>query len=176
MVKILTMKSFCSFIIIVLLNLTVWSQEKLSTNDTTTYYFIRHAEKDRTDSTNKNPELNTFGEKRALLWRDYFENINIDAIYSTSYKRTVQTALPAAKAKKLVINDYDPISLYTPEFAKATKGKHILIVGHSNTTPAFVNMILGKKKYKDIDDNDNSKLFIVTISEDEITDRVLSIN
>ncbi|MDP5093772.1 MAG: phosphoglycerate mutase, partial [Polaribacter sp.] len=32
---------------------------------TTTYYLIRHAEKDRTDATNQNPNLNEDGLKRA---------------------------------------------------------------------------------------------------------------
>jgi broad specificity phosphatase PhoE len=170
------MKPFYTFILIALLSSTVWSQEERLTAETTTYYFIRHAEKERTDATNKNPELNTLGEKRAVLWRDYFKNTGFDAIYSTSYKRTQQTAEPTAIAKKLTIKNYDPVTLYSPEFAEETKGKRVLIVGHSDTTPAFVNMILGHTKYKDIDDNDNSKLFIITILGDQITDQVLSIN
>jgi broad specificity phosphatase PhoE len=170
------MKPFYTFILIALLSSTVWSQEERLTAETTTYYFIRHAEKDRTDATNKNPELNILGEKRAVLWRDYFKNIDFDVIYSTSYKRTQQTAEPTAIAKKLAIKNYDPVTLYSPKFKKDTKGKRVLIVGHSNTTPAFVNMILGHTKYKDIDDNDNSKLFIITILGDQITDQVLSIN
>ncbi len=170
------MKPFCTFILIALLSSTVWSQEERLTTETTTYYFIRHAEKDRTDATNKNPELNALGEKRAEQWRNYFKNIDFNAVYSTSYKRTQQTAEPTAKAKNLTIKNYDPVTLYSPEFAKETKGKRVLIVGHSDTTPAFVNMILGRTKYNDIDDNDNSKLFIITISGDQITDQALSIN
>jgi hypothetical protein len=37
-------------------------------------------------------------------------------------------------------------------------------------------MVLDKKKHKDIADKDNSKLFIVTISGDTITDEVLTIH
>ena len=53
--------------------------------------------------------------------------------------------------------------MYTEEFAAATKGKTILIVGHSNTTPVFVNKILGEAKYKNMNDDDNASLYIVTI-------------
>lgn len=152
------------------------NNKDIKESETTTYYFIRHAEKDRTDTTNKNPDLNESGLKRADKWADYFKNIKLDAIYSTNYNRTQQTAQPTAKNKNLKILDYDPSTLYSNDFAKATKGKIVLVVGHSNTTPAFVNMVLGEKKYEDIDDNDNSQLFIVTISGEKITDQVLSIN
>ena len=39
---------------------------KYSTNSTTTIYLIRHAEKNRTDPTNKDPELTNAGKKRAV--------------------------------------------------------------------------------------------------------------
>ena len=57
----------------------------------TIYYFIRHAEKDRTDLKNKDPELTEIGIQRAKKWADYFDNIDLDLIYSTNYKRTRQT-------------------------------------------------------------------------------------
>ena len=67
---------------------------------TTTYYLIRHAEKDRTDIANSNPNLNFEGEKRAQNWANYFKEINLDAIYSTKYNRTIQTATPTSQEKK----------------------------------------------------------------------------
>ncbi|PQJ74463.1 SixA phosphatase family protein [Polaribacter gangjinensis] len=130
---------------------------------TTTYYLIRHAEKDRTDATNSNPDLNNFGIARAKKWASYFKNIPLDAVYSTNYKRTQQTAQPTADDKKLSIQSYNPRELYAPDFQKATYGKTVLIVGHSNTTPAFVNAILGEKKYEDMSDDDNGSLYVVTI-------------
>jgi broad specificity phosphatase PhoE len=170
------MKSLFTLLLIITFSLPSWSQDTNTDSETTTYYFIRHAEKDRTDKSNRNPELNKSGKKRAKKWCKYFKNIDFDAIYSTNYNRTQQTAAPTAKKKKLVVLDYDPRTLYSDDFAKATKGKTVLVVGHSNTTPAFVNMVLGNKKHKDIDDNDNSKLFIVTITGEKITDEVLTIN
>jgi 2,3-bisphosphoglycerate-dependent phosphoglycerate mutase len=167
------MKTLLTLLLVISFSLPSWSQDITTTNKTTTYYFIRHAEKDRTDKSNRNPELNELGKKRAKRWCNYFKNIDFDAIYTTNYNRTQQTATPTAK--KLEVLDYDPRTLYSEEFAKATRGKIVLVVGHSNTTPAFVNMILGHKKHEDIDDNDNSKLFIVTITRDKITDDVLSI-
>ncbi|TMM31279.1 histidine phosphatase family protein [Polaribacter aestuariivivens] len=146
-----------------------------NSQETTTYYLIRHAEKDRTDKTNRNPELNEDGLKRAQNWVNYFENINLDAVYSTNYNRTIQTATPTATSKGLQVLKYDPRNMYSDDFAEETKGKTVLIVGHSNTTPAFANKILDENKYEDLFDNDNSSLFIVTIKGDEIKSEVKKI-
>ena len=56
------------------------------------------------------------------------------------------------------------------------KGKTVLIVGHSNTTPVFANKILGKKMYENMSDNDNASLFIVTISADDKTSKIEKID
>jgi broad specificity phosphatase PhoE len=138
----------------------------------TTYYLIRHAEKDRTDKTNRNPNLNEQGINRAEKWMNYFKDIELNAVYSTNYKRTIQTAKPISESKKLEIKNYEPSRMYDAIFQNTTKGKTILVVGHSNTTPAFVNKILGKRKYEDINDNDNSSLYIVTIAGDKKTSRI----
>ncbi|WP_047546866.1 SixA phosphatase family protein [Psychroserpens sp. Hel_I_66] len=175
------MKSVLSLAIVIILSFQSCAQDVKSNNDVkpsnekTTYYFIRHAEKDRRNDSNRNPDLNKLGQKRAKKWAKYFKKINLDAVYATNYNRTQQTAQPTAEQKNLDVLDYDASTLYSEEFKNATKGKTVLIVGHSNTTPAFVNMILGDKKYEDIDDNDNSQLFIVTISEDKITDELKTV-
>ena len=59
---------------------------------------------------------------------------------------------------------------------KKTKGKTVLIVGHSNTTPMFTNGLLGEKKYDMIADDNNSNLYIVTISDDAKSSTVLVVN
>ncbi|QXP67983.1 histidine phosphatase family protein [Polaribacter sp. AHE13PA] len=140
-----------------------------SSDETTTYYLIRHAEKDRTNKSNRNPNLNKNGIERAEKWANHFKNVPFDAIYSTNYNRTIETATPTAEDKKLEILKYNPSKMYDSIFQQETKGKTVLIVGHSNTTPAFVNKILGEKKYEDIDDNNNANLYIVTISGDKKT-------
>ncbi|MBR9846263.1 MAG: histidine phosphatase family protein [Algicola sp.] len=155
--------------------LPVKAQEQTN-SATTTYYLIRHSEKDRSDKSNKNPNLNDAGTKRAENWSQVFKNIAFDAVYSTRYNRTIETATPTAKSQNLEVQFYDPRNLFSEEFAEATHGKTVLIVGHSNTTPAFVNSILGEQKYADMDDHDNGSLYIVTICEDTKIDQVLKIN
>ena len=144
--------------------------------ETTTYYFIRHAEKQRQNPDDKDPKLTFDGYKRAEGWKDVFQNIPLSAVYSTSYNRTKLTAKPTADSKKLPVLIYNPGNMYSESFQYNTKGKHVLVVGHSNTTPAFVNKVLGENMYKQIDDSNNSNLYIVTIVDGKASGTLLKIN
>ena len=66
--------------------------------------------------------------------------------------------------------------MYDSIFIAETKGKSVLIVGHSNTTPVFANKILGENKYENMDDNDNASLYIVTISENKKESKIEKVN
>lgn len=147
--------------------LAVFAFESCKEQNTTTYYLIRHAEKDRTDSLNRNPNLNEQGLERAKKWADYFKNIELDAVYSTNYNRTLQTASPTAESKGLKVQLYNPRKMYDSIFQSETTGKTVLVVGHSNTTPVFANKILGKKTYDIMGDRDNSSLYIVILKDNE---------
>lgn len=171
------MKQYLILLLVITFALPSCAQDSQNNQETTTYYFIRHAEKDRSDKTNKDPNLIQKGILRAAKWSLVFENIDFDAVYSTNYNRTKQTAQPTAEKKGLEVKIYDPRQLFSEAFANNTRGKTVLIVGHSNTTPAFVNAVLGAKKYDDIDDSNNANLYIVTISPSgEKSDTVLVID
>ncbi|MBL4606201.1 MAG: histidine phosphatase family protein [Flavobacteriaceae bacterium] len=144
--------------------------------EVTTYYFIRHAEKQRTDKSNRNPVLNEAGVKRAERWKEVFSNVKFDAVYSTNYNRTKLTAKPTADSKELTVLSYNPRTLYSEAFKASTKGKTVLVVGHSNTTNAFANKVLGEKKYPQIDDHNNANLYIVTVTDGKATSVLLKIN
>jgi broad specificity phosphatase PhoE len=160
-----------------ILTFTFFSLTLISySQEVTTYYFIRHAEKLRIDKTDKNPNLNYNGYKRAEAWKDVFSNISFDAVYSTDYNRTKLTAKPTADSNNLPILLYNPNSMYSEAFKNNTKGKTVLVVGHSNTTNVFVNKILGVEKYVEINDNNNSNLYIVTITDGKSSSVLLKIN
>ena len=144
--------------------------------NTSVYYFIRHAEKDRSDSTNKNPSLTIQGLERANKWALFFKDKNIAAVYSTNYKRTQQTALPIAKEQNLEIISYTAKELISEKFIANNKGKNIVIVGHSNTTPEQVNSLLGEKKYEEIADSENNNVFIVTLNKNKTTAKRKKVN
>ncbi|WP_295179632.1 histidine phosphatase family protein [uncultured Christiangramia sp.] len=156
------------------------SEDNIQNNivqETTTYYFIRHAEKDRSNKSEKDPNLTAEGLKRAQIWAEVLKDIPLDMVLSTNYKRTLQTGAPIAGSKQLSMENYNAGNGYDDEFRKRTSGKRVLVVGHSNTTPQFVNEILGEEKYADIDDTENGALFIVQVlPNNEILDQVLYIN
>ena len=144
--------------------------------EVTTYYFVRHAEKLRVNKTDRNPNLSSKGFKRAEAWKEVFSNISFDAIYSTDYTRTMLTAKPTADSKNLPILIYNPRDMYSKTFQNQTKGKTILVVGHSNTTNVFANKVLGFDKYEEIKDNNNSNLYIVTVMNGNSSSILLQIN
>jgi hypothetical protein len=65
---------------------------------------------------------------------------------------------------------YDPNTVDIEQFKAENEGLNVLVVGHSNTTPAFVNKVIGVEKYNAMDDDDNSSLFIVRIIDGIPTD------
>lgn len=165
-------------LLILLVSIPAIAQEKKDemTSETTTYYLVRHAEKDRSDKENKNPDLTADGKERASNWSAVFKKVKFDLVYSTIYNRTLQTAAPTAMAQGIEVKSYNPRDLYSKEFQKETSGKTVLVVGHSNTTPAFVNAILGENKFENMDDSDNGSLFIVTVNGNTKSVQVLTIN
>jgi len=165
-----------TFLLVLLFSFVGYSQESKENKETTTYILVRHSEKDTSDRSNRNPDLTEEGKKRSNNLVKILANFEIDKVYSTNYTRTLQTAEPISKDRNIEITQYDPRNLYDDEFQTQTKGKTSIVVGHSNTTPTFVNKIIGQKKYNDIDEKDYSKLFIIKITGDVITDTVLNID
>lgn len=153
------------------------SKEISNVQEVTTYYFIRHAEKDISNPSNKDPELTQQGEARAENWSKVFKEVLFDVIYSTNYNRTRSTAQKIAASQDKEVQYYDASKMNDTDFQSKTKGKTVLIVGHSNTNPAFVNQILKQKKYSDIDEKESGSLFIVTVFPDGTkTSQILYIN
>lgn len=167
------MKPF-SLLLLILLSFQAFPQK--SSNNTTTYFLIRHAEKERTDPSNSNPHLSAIGQKRATQWDSVFSNVPLDRIFSTDYYRTKETVAPIAKRFNIEIELYDPNNLDIKTFQNDTKGQTVLIVGHSNTTPAIANAFISQDKYIMMEDDNNSFLYIVVISEETITDYILTID
>jgi broad specificity phosphatase PhoE len=173
------MKKFLFVLALSLVTLSAYAQETLDAQtkpEVTTYYFIRHAEKQRQSPNDKDPSLTFQGYKRADKWKDIFRYLPLNAVYSTNYNRTKETAKPTADSKNLPILTYDPSKMYTESFQYNTKGKSVLVVGHSNTTPAFVNKILGVNMYKQIDDDNNANLYIVKVIDGKASASVLRID
>ena len=175
--ELLPMKVFKSILIFVFILGLLGCEEEPKVADTvSTFYFIRHAEKDRSDSENIDPELTQKGLGRAMHWAEILDEVPIDAIYSTDYERTQMTAAPMAVKKNLTVQIYDPRLIDIEQFKAENLNKKVFIVGHSNSTPEFVNKMIGQDKYGQIDDRQNGSLFIVEIVNGIATDMRLNFN
>lgn len=146
-----------------------------SAQDCSSFYLIRHAEKLRINKSERNPKLNEKGVIRAEKWKEVLKNINLDKIYSTNYNRTIETANPTSKSQNIDITIYSPSNIDYGNFKEINKGKKVLIVGHSNTIPNFVNGLIEKDFYDQIGDLNNSNLFIVNICGDIVSHQLLFI-
>jgi len=134
---------------------------------TTTVIFVRHAEKALVPADD--PGLNEAGKRRAAeLARQLVDAdviAGVDAIYSTSYRRTEETVQPVATALGLPITSYDASNTFTimDEIVKEHKGKIVLVVGHSNTVPALIGNMGASKKVPDINENEYDNIYVVSI-------------
>ncbi len=150
--------SILLFLAPILLTSTIVEGQK---NLSTTIILIRHAEKDTGDN---NPGLTEAGKLRAKKLMTLFPNATPDEMYATPYKRTFQTLQPWAGSLSITIKPYSPVNL--PEFADQLlkeKGKTIVVAGHSNTTPALANLLIGSESYKTLDENEYNKVFVITV-------------
>ena len=147
-----------------------------STEECSNIYLIRHAEKVRSDKSNRDPDLNSKGVVRAENWKNYFISKNISRIYSTNYKRTIKTAIPLAENNNLEILIYSSDDIEYENFLKLNEGENTVVIGHSNTIPKFVNNLINEDYYEQIDDLNNSKLYIVSLCNSGLTHKLITVD
>ena len=151
---------------IIYLFLTILSINLMHSQETTTIYLIRHAEK---AGGSTDPDLSEAGKARANRWAEWLADKSIAAIYSTPYKRTQQTAQPLAQMLNQQAITYNPSEVGLKAMAAKHKGQSIVIVGHSNTIPLYVNRLLGKDHYPDIDESECGNIFIITFENERVS-------
>lgn len=131
-------------------------------SDTSTIFIlVRHAE---TTGTGSDPNLSTAGQERANELSRTLENVPLNAVFSTNFNRTMQTAEPTANDQMLTIENYDPSHLdaFVDTNLSRYRNGIILVTGHSNTTPSLLNILVGKSTYPDFPETEYDNLFIVT--------------
>jgi 2,3-bisphosphoglycerate-dependent phosphoglycerate mutase len=130
----------------------------------TTFILVRHAEKE-SDGT-KDPALTEKGQERANRLAALLKRTQISAIYSTPFQRTRQTIRPLATEQELSIAEYDPFDKELLGKLLATySGGCVVLSGHSNTTPALVNRLIGEERFDQLSEDDYGNIFIVTVTQ-----------
>lgn len=136
-----------------------------------TVYIVRHAEKDISNTTLKDPELSFEGKQRALELNRILKGKGINDIFSTNYIRTRNTAGPLRDYRGLPLHLYDATK--PADLVKTIKteydGKTLLIVGHSNTVLELIEAFGGKKPFEEIPETVYDNLFKLTINGDKIS-------
>ena len=126
-------------------------------------FLVRHGEKVDHSSDAK---LSAAGLERAETLAEMLRNSELEYIHSSDFIRTRDTAKPTASAHGLKMELYNPDDLPAlAEKLRKTGGRH-LVVGHSNTTPAMVELLGGKPGSKINDESEYDRLYIVTIATD----------
>jgi broad specificity phosphatase PhoE len=132
--------------------------------ETFTIYLIRHSEKDLVSENPSDPPLTKCGIKRTDYLSSFFEDIDIESVYSTNYIRTKNTAMPIASLKKTRIQYYE--SDYPKVFSEflLDSKQNSLVVGHSNTIPILAGL-LSEEDVAPIDEKTYNRIYKIVISK-----------
>ena len=133
---------------------------------TATFVLVRHAEKGTDDA--HDPSLNDAGRARADRLARLLTDEPLTAAYATAYRRTQQTARPAADGHGIVVTTYDA-KMAEAAFASQLRAAHargtVLIVGHSNSVPGIVAALSGTV-VEAMQDDQFDRIYRVSIGPD----------
>lgn len=128
-------------------------------------FLVRHAEK---IDESVDPDLNPDGYERAGELARVLSDAGIQYIHSSDFKRTRRTAGPLANQLELEIEIYDKWNLHElAEHVEHRGGRH-LVVGHSNTTPALVEIFGGEPGSPIEEIFEYDRLYILSFDRNEV--------
>ncbi|HYK75865.1 MAG TPA: histidine phosphatase family protein [Daejeonella sp.] len=139
----------------------------IKSDSNTVIYIVRHAEKDASNPNNADPDLSAEGQARAIDLARTLRKEKIAAIFTTSYKRTEQTAIGVAKNNNLNIMHYEAKDFagVAQNVLSQYKNQKTLIVGHSNTILEIAKAFGAKTPVETLEDDDYDLLLRVTINK-----------
>jgi broad specificity phosphatase PhoE len=132
---------------------------------TTTVILVRHAEK----GTGDDPGLTARGVERARELAAALEGTVLDAAYATQFRRSRETAAPAAERFGLPVRVFEaaaPVEEHAAALAALLLAEHdgetVLVVVHRDTVPLIVEA-LGGEAVPPIADDEYSNLYVVVV-------------
>jgi broad specificity phosphatase PhoE len=145
-----------------LLGLAVIAGCQTATPDEHVILLVRHAEK---VDDSRDPELSEAGRARARRLAEMLADSGVEAVYSSDFIRTRETARPLADSLGLEVELYDPSDLEGFAAKLEAGPSRALVVGHSNTTGELVGF-LGGEAGRPIEDDEYDRLYVVSIASD----------
>lgn len=166
-------KKTASWLFVIAFLVTAGCEEK--PGDVTTFILVRHAEKvnDGTDD----PDLTSEGQSRAMRLAFMLRDTPLQAIYSTGFRRTQNTAKPIADMKNMEVLPYEADK--PEEISKMLqqhKGGIVLMTGHSNNIPWTANLLLGREVFKDYPESQYGTILIVSVGKTNEGSSVVRLN
>lgn len=134
---------------------------------TTVVVVVRHA--DVESPTDADPILSVDGRERAARLAKMLSQARpvrgIDAIFSSEFRRTQQTATPLSETLALPINVVPAAtwSALPRKIKREHHGEYVLVVGSSNTIPALIANLSGEQVA--LRDDEYDALFIVFVPQ-----------
>ena len=107
-----------------------------------TVFLVRHAEKASTPADD--PPLTAAGKVRAKSLASMLRDAQISAVFTSEFKRTIETGRPTADRFKLTITKVPGAA--PDELRKRIltfTGKAVLVTGHTNTIPPLIEALGG---------------------------------
>ena len=135
-----------------------------------TLYLVRHAEKEADGS--RDPLLTEAGNNRSKKLASWFADKDINAIWSSDYIRTRDTALPLLSQLGLTLKIYDPGDQTELVRQILDRQHNALVVGHSNTIPELARLLC-HCTIADMDDSEHDRLIVISFVNHEITTETL---
>jgi phosphohistidine phosphatase SixA len=133
-------------------------------------FAVRHAEKAQ---DGPDPALTEAGAARAAVLASNLRSAGIDAVHSSDYARTRETAAPTGALFGVETELYDLRDLPAlVDALREARGRH-LIVGHSNTTPDLVALLGGDPGPAIDEAGEYDRLYVVTVGATGATSSVL---
>lgn len=148
----------CSLLVFVLADAT--------TGQTKTIVLVRHAEKDTTIADEPDPDLSPAGRERVVRLENAIRRFRPYELYATATTRARRTIEELATRRRKVIQTYDPRQHV--ELVKniiASKRRHFLIVGHSNTIPFLANLFAQKEIFRQLPDAEYGVIYVVKLKK-----------
>jgi broad specificity phosphatase PhoE len=119
---------------------------------------VRHAER---AETGNDPALTAAGKGRAALLARMLREAGVTAIFTSTFRRTKETAAPLAAALHLIpqVLQDDPAAA---RHQIQSGGDRVLVVGHTNTIPAVITAFDGPPDVV-IGEAEFDRLFVLTV-------------
>jgi broad specificity phosphatase PhoE len=128
-------------------------------------FIVRHAERAALKGDADDPPLTKAGRMRAEELARVLADVPLKAVYASEFKRTQQTAAPAAKRAGVPVQRRraEDAQGLAAELRAVPDDQDVLVVGHSDTIGELVTALGAPDKLGELPDGEYDNLFVVEL-------------